>query len=92
MSGARWKARLTPAAAGANTAPMNFSGGSAPGWQRLIACGTMAAGLSGLGACVNVNAPSEPIVIELNVNIKQEVLYRLVDSAEENIEENPEIF
>ncbi|MBS7668418.1 YnbE family lipoprotein [Croceicoccus sp. 1NDH52] len=52
----------------------------------------MAAGLSALGACVNVNAPAEPIVIELNVNIKQEVLYRLVDSAEENIEENPEIF
>lgn len=42
--------------------------------------------------CVTVNAPAEPIVIELNVNIKQEVLYRLVDSAEENIEENPEIF
>nr|WP_245638374.1 YnbE family lipoprotein [Croceicoccus bisphenolivorans] len=42
--------------------------------------------------CVNVNAPAEPIVIELNVNIKQEVLYRLVDSANENIEENPEIF
>ncbi|QQN73868.1 YnbE family lipoprotein [Croceicoccus sp. YJ47] len=43
-------------------------------------------------ACVNVTAPSDPIVIELNVNIKQEVLYRLVASAEENIESNPEIF
>nr|WP_144096813.1 YnbE family lipoprotein [Croceicoccus sediminis] len=52
----------------------------------------MVAGFSALAACVNVNAPAEPIVIELNVNIKQEVLYRLVDSAEENIEENPEIF
>lgn len=85
-------ARLTPAAAGANTAPMDFPRGRAPDWQRLIACGTMAAGFSALAACVNVNAPAEPIVIELNVNIKQEVLYRLVDSAEENIEENPEIF
>nr|WP_275588796.1 YnbE family lipoprotein [Croceicoccus hydrothermalis] len=43
-------------------------------------------------ACVNVTAPSDPIVIELNVNIKQEVLYRLIASAEENIESNPEIF
>lgn len=51
----------------------------------------LAAGLS-LGGCVNVTAPAEPIVIELNINIKQEVLYRLVDSAQENIENNPEIF
>ena len=43
-------------------------------------------------ACVNVNAPNDAIVIELNINIKQEVLYRLVDSAEQNIEDNPEIF
>ncbi|WP_338026407.1 YnbE family lipoprotein [Croceicoccus hydrothermalis] len=41
---------------------------------------------------MNVTAPSDPIVIELNVNIKQEVLYRLIASAEENIESNPEIF
>ena len=48
--------------------------------------------LLAIGGCVNVNAPAEPIVIELNVNIRQEVLYKLVDSARENIEENPEIF
>ncbi|WP_232468791.1 YnbE family lipoprotein [Croceicoccus marinus] len=47
---------------------------------------------SPLMACVNVNAPNDAIVIELNINIKQEVLYRLVDSAEQNIEDNPEIF
>ncbi|GGD76203.1 hypothetical protein GCM10010990_27310 [Croceicoccus mobilis] len=50
------------------------------------------AGFMALSACINVNAPAEPIVIELNINIKQEVLYRLVDSAEQNIEANPEIF
>nr|WP_230293840.1 YnbE family lipoprotein [Croceicoccus sp. Ery5] len=49
----------------------------------------MAAPLAG---CINVNAPNDAIVIELNINIKQEVLYRLVDSAEQNIEDNPEIF
>lgn len=42
--------------------------------------------------CVSVTAPNEPIVIELNINIKQEVIYRLADDVRENIEENPEIF
>ena len=61
-------------------------------WYRLrnIAVAFLCAGP--LMACVNVNAPNDAIVIELNINIKQEVLYRLVDSAEQNIEDNPEIF
>ena len=42
--------------------------------------------------CVTVNAPAEPIVIELNVNITQEVIYRLADDVRQNIEANPEIF
>jgi len=44
------------------------------------------------GGCISVNAPSEPIVIELNINIKQEVIYRLAEDVRENIEQNPEIF
>jgi len=44
------------------------------------------------GGCVTVNAPAEPIVIELNVNITQEVIYRLADDVRQNIEQNPEIF
>lgn len=44
------------------------------------------------GACINVNAPSEPIVIELNINIQQEVIYRLAADVEDNIESNPDIF
>lgn len=61
-------------------------------WYRLcnIAVAFLCSGP--LTACVNVNAPNDAIVIELNINIKQEVLYRLVDSAEQNIEDNPEIF
>ena len=45
-----------------------------------------------LGACVSVQAPDEPIVIELNVNIKQEVVYRLAEDAGNTIQQNPEIF
>ena len=42
--------------------------------------------------CISVDAPTEPIVIELNLNITQEVIYRLADDVRENIDENPEIF
>jgi len=86
---ARWrkKAGLTAATADANTEPMAAMGR----WSRRAGIAVLGMAAT-LGGCVNVNAPAEPIVIELNVNIKQEVLYRLVDSANENIEENPEIF
>ncbi len=42
--------------------------------------------------CVSVNAPDKPIVIELNINIKQEVVYRLAQDAEKTIDANPGIF
>lgn len=45
-----------------------------------------------LGGCINVNAPAEPIVIELNINIRQEVIYRLAEDVKKNIEENADIF
>jgi len=52
-----------------------------------------AAALSGaLTGCISVNAPDKPIVIELNINIKQEVIYRLAEDVKENIDSNPEIF
>jgi hypothetical protein len=44
------------------------------------------------GGCISVNAPDKPIVIELNINIKQEVIYRLAPDVQQNIEQNPEIF
>ena len=43
-------------------------------------------------ACVSVSAPDKPIVIELNINIKQEVIYRLSADAAKTIDTNPEIF
>lgn len=47
---------------------------------------------AGLGGCVNIAAPEEPIVIELNINIRQEVIYRLAEDAANTIEENADIF
>ena len=56
--------------------------------------GSAAAVLSvlSLGACVSVNAPDKPIVIELNINVKQEVVYRLAADANKTIDENKQIF
>jgi hypothetical protein len=52
----------------------------------LVAGALMAAG------CISVNAPDKPIVIELNINIKQEVVYRLAADAANTIDENESIF
>lgn len=50
------------------------------------------ASLAALGGCISVNAPEGPIVIELNINIRQEVIYRLAEDAGNTIEENADIF
>jgi len=48
--------------------------------------------LAGLGGCVTVNAPDKPIVINLNISITQEVVYRLDGEAKSLIQQNPGIF
>ena len=45
-----------------------------------------------LAGCVSVKAPDKPIVIELNINIRQEVVYRLAEDAKNTIKDNPGIF
>lgn len=54
----------------------------------LVVCLAAAA----LRVCVQVQAPDKPIVINLNIAIRQEVLYRLDQASKEVIEENSEIF
>jgi hypothetical protein len=56
-----------------------------------LVLGALAA-LVALPGCITVNAPEEPIVIELNVNIRQEVIYRLAEDAGNTIDENADIF
>jgi hypothetical protein len=46
----------------------------------------------GLGGCVQVTAPDKPIEINLNVNVKQEVLVKLQRDAQDIIDKNPELF
>ena len=45
-----------------------------------------------LSGCVQVAAPDKPIVINLNIAIRQEVLLRLQDASKKVIDENPDIF
>lgn len=54
-----------------------------------VAAALLAAAAS---SCVTVEAPDKPIVIELNVNIRQEVIYRLAADAKNTVEENEDIF
>lgn len=45
-----------------------------------------------LGGCVQIQAPEKPIEINLNVNIKQEVIVSLKKDAEDLVTQNPELF
>ena len=56
---------------------------------RLIATAAIAVPLA---SCVTVNAPEKPIEINLNVDIRQEVLVRLQQDVQQLIRENPEAF
>ena len=45
-----------------------------------------------LGGCISVKTPDKPIEINLNVNIRQEVLVRLQQDVQQLIQQNPEAF
>ena len=80
---------LTGRARLATTGYMQGRGGRVRGTWRMAA---VVPAMIALGGCITVNAPEEPIVIELNVNIRQEVIYRLAEDAGNTIEENADIF
>ena len=53
----------------------------------------LAVSLAGmLGGCVQVSAPDKPIEINLNINIRQEVVVRLQQDVRDLIQENPGVF
>ena len=56
---------------------------------RLIAGAVLAIPLAG---CVTVETPDKPIEINLNVEIRQEVLVRLQQDAQQLIQQNPDAF
>jgi hypothetical protein len=57
--------------------------------MRWLALGFSMVGLAG---CVTVKAPDKPIEINLNINVKQEVVVSLKKDAEDFIANNPDLF
>lgn len=55
---------------------------------KIMALGAFAA----TTGCVTINAPDKAIVINLNINVTQEVVYRLDGQAKSLIQDNPGIF
>lgn len=88
----QWK--LTSRAPAARNAAMRMEHSQARGaTRRAWGSAAVLIGASALLAgCISVNAPDKPIVIELNINIKQEVIYRIADDVANTINQNPEIF
>ena len=82
---------LTRAGSAATTLSMDQNRQKS-GWRAVCAATVLAAGSLAMSGCISVNAPDKPIVIELNINIKQEVVYRLASDVKNNIEANPGIF
>ena len=80
--------RLTPCAKAAKTGCMV---GETTLRRRSIVTLSML-GAMALSGCISVKAPDKPIVIELNINIRQEVIYRLAEDAKNTIKDNPGIF
>lgn len=83
-----WK--LTPMDRAAT--PDGYSGAGTGRGAIMARAGLAMLGLTALSGCINIAAPEAPIVIELNVNIRAEVLYRLAEDASNTIDENADIF
>ena len=45
-----------------------------------------------LTSCITVKAPDKPIDVNLNIDIKQEVLVRLQQDVQQLIKQNPQAF
>ena len=56
---------------------------------KVVAAALLALPLAG---CITVKAPDKPIEINLNVDIKQEVLVRLQQDVQRAIDQNPQAF
>lgn len=71
------------------------STGEMRGLNRIRAITKSAAATSALvalGGCVQVQAPERPIEINLNINIRQEVVVALREDAQQLIRQNPGVF
>ncbi len=61
-------------------------------WRAAGRIGCLSALCALSAGCINVAAPDKPIVIELNIQIDQNVVFALADDANNTLEENADIF
>jgi hypothetical protein len=80
--------QLTKPAARAHNPRMNGVKRNLVGTGRVL----VLLGLIPVSGCITLEAPDKPIVIELNINITQEVIYRLAEDAGNTLDENAGIF
>ena len=62
------------------------------GAMRRVSILLLAPALVSTAGCVQVAAPDKPIEINLNINIRQEVVVRLQEDVRDLIEKNPGVF
>ena len=60
--------------------------------RRLIFLAAIAFGLQACAPTVKVEAPKEPITINLNIKLDAEVRIRLEEKVQEDINNNPDLF
>ncbi len=77
--------KLTNRACRAHKVPMSGAGRAGAVVTAMLGCGLVA-------GCISVTAPDKPIVIELDINVKQDVVYHLAPNAQNTIEQNSSIF
>jgi hypothetical protein len=61
-------------------------------WKRAATLAASIAVVLPLSSCITVKAPDKPIDVNLNVDIKQEVLVRLQQDVQQMIQKNPQAF
>jgi hypothetical protein len=62
------------------------------GARRAGVVGMLMAGSMMVGGCITLNAPDKPIVIELNIKIEQDVVYKLAPDVQQTVDKNKDIF
>ncbi len=72
--------------------PMNPIPGAIAAPRLLLGALFLAGALAGCAPTVKIEAPKEPITINLNIKLDADIRVRVEDKAKEDIAANPDIF
>lgn len=60
--------------------------------RRACALAAVMAGSVMTAGCITLNAPDKAIVIDLNIKIEQDVVYKLAPDVQQTVDKNKDIF